>query len=154
VSKLQLVASEAVTTLSTSAPTAATDGVALKKGRNRGKPNEGFDDGELENLVLYYRATVTAGQTASMSFLRLWVYVESVGTADWYPLGPALQGGTDTDRGKLNAVVALGEIGTDKINLTQVINIPGGATRIYLQLGTSGGSGYADTAWLVKGWGA
>lgn len=139
-------------TMGTSAPSAATDGNPLKKGASIGKPEEGFSDGELENVVLYYRATVTAGQTATMSFLRVWIYSET-GTDDWYPIGDAVTGGTDADRGKLNNLVALGEISTDKINYCTVLNLPGGATRIYLQEGTSGGSGYASTAHLVKGWG-
>lgn len=139
-----------ITGIGTSVPTAATDGVPLHKGKVVGKPWEGFDDGNLENLVLAYRATVTAGQTASMSFLRVWVYIET-GTADWYPLGPIATGGSDADRGKLNSVVALGEIATDKLHLLQVINLFGGPTRVYLQEGTSGGSGYASTAYLIKG---
>ncbi len=140
-------------TMGTSAPSAATDGNPLRLGASIGKPDQGFTDGQLENLVLYYRATVTAGQTATMSFLRLWVYFEPAGgTADWYPVGP-VPASTDADRGKLNSAVALGEIVTDKLHLTQVVNLPGGASRVYLQQGTSGGSGYADTAYLAKGWG-
>lgn len=136
-------------TMGTAVPSAATTGNPLRLGASVGLPDQGFTDGQLENVVLFYRATVTAGQTATMSFLRLWIYTET-GTDDWYPVGPAVS--TDADRGKLNNAVALGEILTDKLNFTQVINLPGGATRVYLQQGTSGGTGYADTAYLVKGW--
>ena len=139
-----------ITGIATAVPSAATAGVPLRIGSVIGKPEQGFGDGELENLVLLYRATVTAGQTATMDFLRIWCYFET-GTDDWYPVGPAVAGGTDADRGKLNNLVGLAEIVADKLHLAQVINLPGGATRIYLQEGTSGGSGYASTAFLVKG---
>lgn len=138
-------------TTGTGVPTLSTDGNPLRANASPGVPGQGFGDGQLENLVLLYRATVTAGQTATMSFLQLWLYFET-GTDDWYPVGPALVGGTDADRGKLNNVVALTEVATDKIHLAQVVSIYGGATRVYLREGTSGGTGYASTAYLVRGW--
>lgn len=139
--------------IGTAVPTAATDGVTLSKGAKPGKPQEGFRDTEVNRLVFFYRATVNAGQVATMSFLRLWGFsrIHSGGgesaTGDWYPIGPALA--TDANRGELNSEVALGEIATDKINLTQVVNELGAFERIYLQEGTSGGTGYASKAFLV-----
>ena len=141
-------------TAASAAPSAATDGSALRKGNVPGFPDQGFTDGELDSVVLWYRATVTAGQTAT-SILQIWVYyAPSGGTADWYPLGPS-PSTTDTDRGKLNAnasSLTITEIATDKLNFCQVINLPGGAERIYLRE-TSGGSGFASQAYLQKGWG-
>ena len=136
--------------MGTAAPALATDGNPLRAGASAGLPDQGFGDGELDDLVLIYRATVTASETATMSFLRVWLYFET-GTDDWYPVGPAVTGGSDADRGKLNNLVAFGEIATDKIHFATVLDLPGGATRIYLQEGTSGGAGYASTAFLVKG---
>lgn len=141
--------------IGTSVPSAVTDGTPLNKGFVSGKTlSQGFLDGDKDGLVLFYRATVTAGQTATMSFLRLWGFsrIHSGGeegdTGDWYPIGPAIA--TDANRGQLNSEVALGEIATDKIHLTQVINGLGAFERVYLQEGTSGGTGYASSAWLVK----
>src|SRR3990167_5745213 len=139
-------------TIGTAVPTLATDGNPLRIGESIGKPEQGFMEGFYDWLVLFYRATVTAGETATMSFLQIWIYSSLDGAAaDWYPVGPIAAGGTDTDRGKLNNLVALGEIGTDKINFTQVINRLAAAERVYLREGTSGGAGYASTAWLRKG---
>lgn len=144
-------------TLSTSAPSAATDGVALAKGENAGLPDQGFVD--YDGLVLVYRATVTAAETATMSFLRMWGFSRAHGgggvadDGDWYPVDAVPGTGVDSDRGKLNNGVALGEIATglDQINFTQIINGLGAFERVYLQLGTSGGAGYADGAWLIGG---
>jgi hypothetical protein len=142
-------------TLATAVPTVVTEGKALALGKNPGAPAQGFT--VFDGLALVYRATVNAGQTASMSFLRVWVWTRAHGgggiadSGDWYPLAPAPVGGTDANRGKLNWGLALGEIATDKLHLTQVINGLGAFERIYLQQGTSGGAGYADGAWLVGG---
>lgn len=140
-----------ITGIGTGIPTLSTDGVPLRFGAKTGTPGveQGLVDGGYEDLVFLYRATVTAGQTATMSFLQLWLYYET-GTDDWYPVG-ATTNGTDIDRGKLNAVTALAEIASDKIHLSQIVSLYGSPTRIYLREGTSGGSGYASTAFLVKG---
>lgn len=136
-------------TISTDEPSGATAGVPLRYGRVEGAPREGFTTGEmLTGLTVLYKATVTAGQTATMSFLRLWGYHEV--SATWYPAGPALQGGSDTARGYLNNAVALGEVdsGEDKIVLSQIVNGLSTFSRVYLQKGSSGGNGYSDEAWL------
>lgn len=138
--------------IGTAIPSAATDGTPLKYATKPGKPREGFLDGDVNSAVLFYRATVDAGQTATMSFLQLWGFsrIHSGGgeaaTGDWYPIGPAIA--TDANRGKINNEVALGEIATDKINLTQNVNNLGAFERIYLREGSSGGTGYASKAFL------
>jgi hypothetical protein len=147
-SKLQL-------TIKTSAPTLATDGNDLRTGAQAGgsSPNyfQGFKDGELNNLVLFYYAT--ASSAPSCAFLRLWIYDGNF-TNTWFPVGPAATS-TDTDRGKLNitggAVVALGAITTNKIQFTQVVSLLGGPTRVCLETNTTAGTGYSDQAWLVCG---
>jgi len=142
-------------TLATAVPTVVTEGKALALGANPGYTNQGFTI--YEPLVLVYRATVNAGQTATMTFLRLWGWSrihDGGGIADdgdWYPIGSVPTTGVDSDRGKLNNAVALGEIATDKIHLSQIINGLGGFERVYLQEGTSGGTGYLGEAWLIGG---
>lgn len=143
-----------ITDIGTGAPATESDGVALRKQGNPGKPDEGFADGELDGVCLFYRATVTAAETATMSFLRLWGFSRiHSSTGEWYPIGPAVSGGTDADRGKLNNLVSLTEIasGDDKIRFTQIISELGNFERVYLQEGTSGGAGYASVAWLLQG---
>jgi hypothetical protein len=143
--KLQLVTGTAI-------PALVTDGAALAY--NRKTIGEGFKSADLlGGVVLLYKATVTAGQVATMSFLALWGW--SPVAADWFPIGGP-RTATDTDRGKLNvhsgALVALGEMasGQDKIVYADLINGLSGFSRVYLQEGTSGGSGYASTAYLVS----
>lgn len=137
--------------MGTAEPSGAAAGVALRLGRNPLVSKEGFTVAEmLTGVVLAFRATVTAGQTAGQPFLRPFLYIPTAG--DWFPLGPTLQGGSDTDRGKLNNAVALGELATgdDKIVYSTIINGLSAGSRFYLQHGAGSGTGYAHTAYLVS----
>lgn len=80
-------------TATTSAPSAATDGVALP--------------GCTDRAVLFAYGACTAGQTYSVT-LKMWGYKASL--AKWFPMGIDA---TAANKGLINGGSALGETGTD-----------------------------------------
>lgn len=110
----------------TSAPSAATDGVALP----------GLTD--LATLFVYS----TAGSGTMTVTTRLWGYNSQV--AKWFPVGT----GADATKGTINEGAATGETGTDVIAHAEPIQGLRAFQRVALQVTAIGGTNTAVSAVL------
>jgi hypothetical protein len=113
-------------TATTSAPTAATDGVAMPHTT------------DLATLFVY-----SSAGSGTMTFTgRLWGYNTTL--AKWFPLGP----GADATKGTINGGTALGETGTDSIAHCEVLDSLFNIHRVYMQVVAIGGTSTAIEAVL------
>jgi hypothetical protein len=114
-------------TATNSAPSAATDGVALP------------------HLTDYATALVhsTAGSGTMTVTLKLWGYNSA--TAKWYPLGT---NATAASKGLLNEANAIAETGTDSIRHAELVRGLRSFQRVYFEITAIGGSSTAVTAVL------
>ena len=138
-------------TTSSAPPTAATDGLALSLGDNPGKREEGFDLTTLSaDTDISLTVESTAGSGVMTADLRLWLRFPKSGT--WAPFEHTPTGGTDTNRGKLNSAVLIGEFATeaDKLRFHQRIpaTVLKNADRVKLEIVALGGTTPAIKAML------
>lgn len=127
-------------TATNSAPTAATDGVALP-------PAWG-------DAIVLVRST--AGSGTMTATVKLWAYWE--GSADgstdaigWYPLGTDA---TAADKGILNEGNALEETSADGIAHTERVVGLNAFRRLYAEVTAIGGTATAVSVWVAKPEGA
>ncbi len=113
-------------TATTTAPSAATDGVALPHTT------------DLATLFLYS----SAGSGTMDVTCRLWGY--NTALAKWFPLGT----GADATKGTVNAGSAMGETGTNAIAHCEVVNSLHRINRVALQVVTINGTSTAIEAVL------
>ena len=124
-------------TSANSAPSAATDGVAI--------PARWGD--------IHFLLRSTAGSGTMTVTVRLWVYRASAledGSGDevgWYPLGT---NSTGADRGILNEGNAIPEVTSNKLEHTERIVGLNAYDRAYCEVTAIGGTATAVSAWLVK----
>lgn len=116
----------------TSAPTAATDGVSIVEFQRGGVA-------DMDSTVAVY-VTGTGTVTAQ---IRVWLYFSTPG--QWFPAGI----GTDADKGKLNDGTTLGETSSDVIAHSQPLYGVGMADRVYFQITVAGSVTRLD-AWLIS----
>ena len=121
------------TATSSAAPTAVTEGVALRvSDAHPGRLGEGFHD-NIDTWVLSLWNDAGTG-TISLSYARLWVWHPAA--ARWFPLG----NGADTTKGYVNDGTALGESAANQVLHTEVLRGLGAFTRVAVELGTVGGT--------------
>jgi len=113
-------------TATNGAPSAATDGVAVK--------------------AICDRAAVvlksTAGSGTMTVTLKLWGYYDAM--AAWAPIGVHATAAT---KGVLNAGNAIGETGADSLRHAEVVSGLLRASRLYLEVAAIGGTATAVSAW-------
>lgn len=125
-------------TATSSAPTAATDGVNLRRG-GPGTVGKGIREEDSAALVL------TATGTGALTFQgRIWVY--SPRAAKWLPLGTST---TIADRGKLNQAATI--TGSDTLEHAELIQGLSCFTRVCLQVTTITGTNCSVTVALEVG---
>lgn len=118
-------------TATTSAPSAATDGYALRKQT----PGTTYVwDGRNIGLVTVYS---TAGSGTMTVTIRLWMF--KVNSGKWFPLGRST---TESDRGLLNGG-AIDEDGADNLVHAELIQGLSAFDRIYAQVVAIGGTATA-----------
>lgn len=119
-------------TAGTSAPSAATDGYALRK------PTPGtsyYWDGRNVGLVSVYS---TAGSGTMTVTIRLWGYKAASGK--WFPLGSS---STESNRGVLNTESAIDEDGADSLVHAELVQGLAAFDRIAAQVTNIGGTSTA-----------
>jgi len=126
--------------VSKAAPSAAADGVSLRKASGELNPGEGFDD-DVEEAILYFFNDAGTG-VVSVSFIRAWIYHPK--SAKWFPLG----NGTAGDKGKLNDGAALNEVSTDLVVHAEMLRGLGAAARFAIETGTITGTTPTWTCYL------
>lgn len=99
--------------------------------------------GSLPRSASVYVYETAGSGTLSISYLRMWA--RDPVDDKWCPTGP----GADADKGKLNDEQSLGETGTNELRHVEEIDLPAHAKRLYLELGTIGGTTPSFKAILV-----
>lgn len=117
-------------TATTTAPSAASDGVPL---------NAAWGD-----MAVLVKNTAGSGGSLSVT-LKVWVYHPEAD--DWFPLGTHA---TAASRGILNEGNAIDEISANVIRHTERIIALKGYTRIDFQVTAISGTDNAIDAWLVR----
>lgn len=130
----------AATTVTTAAPSSATDGVSLL--------DIGLGDIPYEGVA---QVISTAGSVTMTAGVRLWVYNELGATTGWTPLPLGTIGtSSETTRGMLNNGVAIGETTTtDTIRYSETVTGLSMYSRIYAQVTSIGGTSTSVTCYLL-----
>lgn len=123
------------TTAANGVPSAATDGVPVRKYAAGQDIGQGFTDNVKDGLVTM-RSTAGSG-TLTLSYVRIWGYLSAIST--WFPLG----NGTDANKGKLNDAASFTEVGTDLLLHEEPIHDFGHFDRLYAEVGSFGGTSTA-----------
>lgn len=123
-------------------PTTSSQGFALQRGRNAGKPNEGLP--ETDSAMIQVGSTDGSG--AMEVTLKLWGWSELL--EKWLPFGT---GSTNDTRGTINEGNSIGLITgiADTLIHSEVVAGLRGFSRVYLEVVDIDGTDTAVSAWLV-----
>lgn len=119
---------------SSAAPSAATDGVQVPSGVKQG--------------VVHLEST--AGSGTMTALVRMWGYLNKLGTGEWVPLGTGTGETTANTQGVLNEGNAIEEISANKLQYAEVIDHLDVFDRLYAEIITLGGTATAvdlDVVW-------
>lgn len=134
-------------------PSAATDGKAVRR-TSKDNADEGFTDFVERMVALLWSS---AGSGTMDVTVRLWGYKrryvkrgEQVAIGKWFPLGV----GADATKGTINAGAAAGEVNTDAIAHTEIVENLMMFDRVYAEVVAISGTATAVSLLLAAGAGS
>ena len=131
-------------------PSAATDGKAVRR-TSKDNADEGFSDYTQRMVALLWSS---AGSGTMDVTVRFWGYFrqytkrgEKTTVGKWFPLGV----GADSTKGTMNAGAATGEVNTDAIAHSEVIENVMMFDRVYAEVTAISGTATAVSLLLAAG---